>query len=77
MALKHNWTHYLICFENVGNGLKRKIFKRCKIVRTAKTGQKVIEVEGTFVNEDKNIKREPYQRYTDADKLIDMYESVG
>ena len=32
MALKHDWTHYLICFENVGNGLKRKIFKRCKIV---------------------------------------------
>lgn len=61
-----DYTHYLICFENVGNGKKRRYFDLCKILRIGTNGKPYLEVKS------KNGKI--VKRYAELERLISIYE---
>lgn len=62
------FTHYLVCFENVGNEKKRRYFDLCKIIRIGKNNKPYLLVKSSRGN--KIVKR-----YGEFCNLIPIYES--
>lgn len=64
---KTNSTHYIECFENAGNGEKRRIFEECIFIEIAKNGKAKVLITKGIKGGEGNF------RYVNENKLIEMY----
>jgi hypothetical protein len=64
---KTNATHYIECFENVGNNEKRRVFEECIFLEIAKNGKAKVKIVKGLRGGTNNI------RYVNKDRLLNMY----
>lgn len=67
---KTNATHYIECFENVGNGEKRRVFEECIFIEMAKNKKAKVKVLKGLRGGDGGV------RYVERHRLINMYVKI-
>jgi hypothetical protein len=63
-------THYVECFENAGNGKKRRYFDHCIYLETISDGRIKIQVINGKRGGKQNV------RYVNKEKLIEIYVNL-